>query len=279
MTTIRIAFSPDSDDAFMFMPLLEGKVPARGFAFEASRADTESLNALAERGEIDVVAVSMAQYARVADRYLLLPHGASVGRGYGPVVVSREPRTLESLHHARIAIPGRRTTAALVTGLLVPDFEAVEIPIVPYRAIFDAVKRGEVDAAVVIHEGRLLYEAEGLHAVCDLGVEWHAQTGLPLPLGGNAIRRGLGADVIRQVSAACAESIAWALDHRDAMMEALQAEGGVLDRRGLDRYLAMYANEDTRGMKDDVRAAVAELFKRGATRGLVPSGATPELAP
>lgn len=279
MTTIRIAYSPDSDDAFMFLPLLEGKVAARGFTFEASRADTESLNALAERAEIDVVAVSMAQYARVADRYLLLPHGASVGRGYGPVVVSREPRSLESLHGARIAIPGRRTTAALVTGLLVPSFEAVEIPIVPYRAVFDAVKSGVVDAAVVIHEGRLLYEGEGLHAVCDLGVEWQAQTGLPLPLGGNAIRRALGADVVREVSAACAESIAWALDHRDAMMEALQAEGGVLDRGGLDRYLAMYANEDTRGMKEDVRAAVAELFKRGASRGLLPAGATPELAP
>mgnify|MGYP000846276471 CR=1 FL=1 len=279
MQTIRIAYSPDSDDAFMFMPLLEGKVPSRGFTFEASRADTETLNGLAEAGEIDVLAVSIAQYARVSDRSLLLPHGASVGRGYGPVIVAREPRTLASLQNARIAIPGRRTTAALVTSLLVDAFEPVEIPIVPYAAVFDAVRSGAVDAAVVIHEGRLLYEKEGLHAVCDLGQEWQRQTGLPLPLGGNAIRRGLGDATIREVSAACAESIAWALEHRDAMIAALGGEGAVLDRAGLDRYLAMYANEDTRAMKDDVRAAVAELFKRGGSRGLLAPDARPDFAP
>jgi 1,4-dihydroxy-6-naphthoate synthase len=279
VTRIRLAFSPDSDDAFMFLPLLEGEVDAGGFTFEASRADTESLNALAEAGEVDVVAVSIAQYARIADRYLLLPHGASVGRGYGPVVVARERRSLASLQNARIAIPGERTTAALVTRLLVDRFEAVEIPIVPYAAVFDAVKRGDVDAAVVIHEGRLLYEKEGLFKVCDLGEEWARVTGgLPLPLGGNAIRRGLGEGAIAKISRACSDSIAWALAHKDAMIDKLHASGGVLDRKSLDRYLTMYANEDTRAMAPDVRAAVAELFKRGGTKGLVPQGVEPEFS-
>ncbi len=201
--TIRLAFSPDSDDLFMFWPLLAGKVDAGGFDFVAERADTEALNARADAGDLDVVAVSVARWPTIADKYLLLPHGMSVGRGYGPVVVATSARSLASLEGRRIGVPGLRTTAALVLRLLLPRFEPVVVPISPYGRAFEAVRSGQVDAALLIHEGRLTYEREGFHKVCDIGEGWAAATsGLPLPLGGNAIRRSLGADVVAAGSAA-----------------------------------------------------------------------------
>ena len=192
---LRLAFSPDSDDIFMFWALLNGKVDAGGTTFTAERADTETLNQRAERGDVDVVAVSIAQYARVSKDYLLLPHGMSVGRGYGPVVVANESRDLASLSGKRIGVPGLRTTAYLVLRLLLPEFEAVVVPIAPYSAAFEALRDGRIDAALLIHEGRLFYEREGTKKVVDIGEEWAKQTGgLPLPLGGNAIKRSLGSE-------------------------------------------------------------------------------------
>lgn len=280
---IRVAFSPDSDDIFMFWAMLHGRVDTGGFTFVHERHDTEALNALAARGEIDVLALSIARYATVADRYLLLPHGASVGRGYGPVLVATEAATLASLSGARIGVPGLHTTAYTVLRILLPDFVPVIVPIAPYTKAFEAVRSGDVRAALLIHEGRLTYEREGFALVTDIGADWEKLTGLPLPLGGNAIRRGLGAERIARISDICRRSIAWALEHRDELMSALLAEesrdGVHLERELLDRYLAMYANEDTLAMADDVTRAIDDLFRRGHERGILPTRVHPELAP
>lgn len=279
MNPIRIAHSPDSDDAFMFFALLRGEIDAEGLEFVAETHDTETLNALADEERIDVLAVSLARYASIADRYLLLPHGASVGRGYGPVVVARQAAALASFAGKRIAVPGLNTTAYLVLRLLLQEFDPVVVPITPHDAVWRALGDGDVDAALVIHEGRLTYEREGYALVCDVGAEWTAAHGLPLPLGVNVIRRGLGAPLIARVSRACARSIAWALAHRDRLMRELANEAGPLDARDLDRYLAMYANADTQAMAPDVIRAIGALFDEAARRKLVARAPKIELAP
>jgi 1,4-dihydroxy-6-naphthoate synthase len=284
MLPIRLAFSPDSDDLFMFWPLLHGKIETGGLTFTHERADTEALNERVSQGDVDVIAVSIARYAALSESYLLLPHGASVGRGYGPVVVAREAVRLGTLEGKRIGVPGLHTTAHLTLRLLLPRFDATVIPIVPYARTFEALRDGVVDAALIIHEGRLLYEREGFFKVVDLGQAWATLTGgLPLPLGGNVIRRALGNELILRISTLCRASIVWALAHRDEVMTALLAEpsgdGAVLDKPLLDRYLAMYANEDTRSFAPDARAAVLELFRRGVRAGLLPPGARVEFAP
>ena len=280
---IRLAFSPDSDDIFMFWALLQGKIDRGPYTFEVTRHDTETLNALADGDDVDVLALSVARWAEVADRFLLLPHGASVGRGYGPVVVSDTPRALESLRGKKIGVPGLRTTAYAVLRILLGEFEPIVIPIAPYSKSFDAIREGTVDAALLIHEGRLTYEREGFALVTDIGAGWHALTGLPLALGGNAIRRGLGPQAIAEVSELCRRSIAWGLAHRDELIDELlriESRGDVgLDRALLDRYLAMYANEDTREMKDDVKRGIAELFRRAHDAGVLGRDRTPEFAP
>jgi 1,4-dihydroxy-6-naphthoate synthase len=271
---VRLAFSPDSDDIFMFWPLLAGKVDAEGLRFEVERADTESLNARAEKADVDVLAVSVARWPSIARDYQLLPHGMSVGRGYGPVVVSARPRDLASLEGARIGVPGLRTTAYLVLRLLLPRFEPVVVPIAPYARAFEAVRTGAVDAALLIHEGRLTFEREGFACVCDIGEGWARATGgLPLPLGANVVRRGLGADRIARLSRLLRTSIDWALTNREEAMRALldsETRDDVgLDAALLDRYLAMYANADTRDAPDDVRRAVSELYARAHAASLL----------
>jgi 1,4-dihydroxy-6-naphthoate synthase len=281
---IRLAFSPDSDDIFMFWPLLEGKVDAEGLTFEVERADTEALNARAAAGDIDVVAVSIARWPAIADRYLLLPHGMSVGRGYGPVVLATSACPLSSLEGRRIGVPGLRTTAATVLRLLLPRFEPVVVPISPYARAFEVLRSGEIDAVLLIHEGRLTYEREGLARVCDLGEAWAGVTGgLPLPLGGNAIRRGLGEELVAKVSRLVRASIRWALDHRDETMRALlaretRADVG-LDHAMLDQYLAMYANADTLDAPDDVRVSIDVLYARAHAAGLMDRVVRVEMAP
>ena len=281
---LSLAFSPDSDDLFMFWPLLHGKVDAGGHTFEHVRVDTQRLNEAAVAGGYDVVAISIATYPRVHDRYLLLPHGGSVGRGYGPVVVANAEKQLAELAGKRIGIPGRGTTAFLVLRALLRDFEPVVLPISPFSRAFEAVRSGEVDAALLIHEGRLTYEREGLAKIVDIGEAWAARTGgLPLPLGGNAIRRGLGAEVIRDVSDRIRASIGWALAHRDELIDALLAEEARpevgLSRALLDRYLAMYANDDTAGYPDDARRACEVLIAEGVSLGDFPADACVEWAP
>lgn len=282
--SIRIAYSPDADDAFMFWAIAEGHIDTGELSFERSRADTEALNRAAEHTTAPhVSAVSIHQYAYLADRYLLLPHGGSVGVGYGPVVVSTRALASRDLRGLRIGVPGLRTSAYLVLRLLVPEFTPVVVPVAPFSRAFEAVKNGEVDAVLLIHEGRLLYEREGLKRVLELGESWQALTGLPLPLGGNVIAKSLGPALIARVSGLLRESIRYALSHRDEALTALLAQesrpGVPRDRAMLDRYLAMYANDDTLDYGELGRKAIQDLLDRGHQAGIIPHRIQAEFAP
>jgi 1,4-dihydroxy-6-naphthoate synthase len=280
---ISLAYSVDADDAFMFHGLATGAVAGRGFTFDHRRGDTAWLNALAAAGGADVVAISAGAYPACADKYLLLPHGASVGRGFGPVVVSKRAMGPAELAGRRVAVPGLSTTALLVLRLLEPEVVPVVVPIAPFAAVFAAVERGDVDAALLIHEGRLLFEERGYVAVAELGQWWLAETGLPLPLGVNVIRRALGAPAIATISQALRESIAYAFAHRRDVIRAIAGErrgdAALAETALVDRYLGMYANDDTRAMAPDVRRAIDVLFSRAAAAGLLPAGCQPEWAP
>jgi 1,4-dihydroxy-6-naphthoate synthase len=283
MTTVRLAYSVDADDAFMFHALQAGRIDTRGLRFEHLRGDTAQLNAIAAAGQADVVAISAGAYPAVADRYLLLPHGASVGRGFGPVVVSRGPLALAELAGRRVGIPGLTTTAWLVLRLMQPRAVPVVIPIVPFARVFDALDAGEIDAALLIHEGRLLYEERGYHKIADLGEWWQAETAMPLPLGVNVIRRGLGPELVATVSGVLRAAIGWALANRDQVIATLVGEergdAGLARTELLDRYLGMYANEDTREMAPDVRRAIEVLFESARAAGLMDAGGEIAWAP
>ena len=281
---IRVAYSPDADDAFMFWAIAEGRIDTQGITFSRSRADTEALNRAAESGDApDVSAVSMHQYAYLADRYLLLPHGGSVGVGYGPVVVAKQALTRDALRGLRVGVPGLRTSAYLVLRLLVPEIIPVVVPVAPFSRAFDALRSGEVDAVLLIHEGRLLYEGEGFHRVLELGEAWQTLTGLPLPLGGNVIAKSLGPALIAQVSSLLRESIRYALEHREEVLSWLVANetrpGVPRDRSMFDRYLAMYANQDTLDYGAAGRRAIQDLLDRGTAAGIIPHPVQVEFAP
>jgi 1,4-dihydroxy-6-naphthoate synthase len=280
---ISLAYSVDADDAFMFHALRAGGVDTRGLTFTHRRGDTAELNALALAGEIDVVAISAGAYPAVADKYLLLPHGASVGRGFGPVLVARQPMALADLAGRRVGIPGLSTTAWLVLRQMQPGLLPVVVPIAPFGRIFECLDAGSIDAALLIHEGRLIYESRGYARIAEIGEWWQATTGLPLPLGVNVIRRGLGAERIALLSAVLRDAIAYALDHRDEVIRVLAAEKrgepALAEPALLDRYLGMYANQDTRAMAPDARRAIEVLFERAAKAGLLPSGCSVDWAP
>lgn len=286
--SIRIAYSPDADDAFMFWALAEGRIDTGELRFERSTADTEALNRAAENANghtaaPDVSAVSIHQYAYLADKWLLLPHGGSVGVGYGPVVVATRTLSRDQLRGLRIGVPGLRTSAYLVLKLLVPEFEPVIVPVAPFSRAFEAVKSGEVDAVLLIHEGRLLYEREGLARALELGEAWQALTSLPLPLGGNVISKALGPELIARVSGLLRESIRYALEHRDEVLDALLAQekrpGVPRERAMFDRYLAMYANDDTLDYGAKGRQAIQDLLDRGHAAGIIPQRVVAEFAP
>jgi 1,4-dihydroxy-6-naphthoate synthase len=283
MSSISLAYSVDADDAFMFHALRAGAIDAGGLGFTHRRDHTAALNRLAMEGAADVVAVSVGACPAIADRYQLLPHGASVGRGYGPVVVAPRPLRPADLAGLRVGIPGTTTTAWLVLRLLAPEAIGVEIPIAPFNRIFDALAAGEVDAALLIHEGRLLYPARGLHLVTDLGGAWLERTGLPLPLGVNVIRRALGAPLVGRVSGVLRASIAWALAHREQMIALIAAEDrgdkALSDHGLIDHYLNLYANSDTAAIADDARRAVDVLFAEARAAGLLAASAPIDWAP
>ncbi|HEY2903087.1 MAG TPA: MqnA/MqnD/SBP family protein [Polyangia bacterium] len=270
---LALAYSVDADDAFMFHAVREALIDTDGLTFVHQRADTAALNRLALTGGADVVAISAGVYPAVAAQYQLLPHGASVGRGFGPVVVARQPMTTAALAGARVGIPGLTTTAWLVLRLIQPRALPVEVPIAPFAGIFDALERGEIDAALLIHEGRMLYPARGLHKVVDLGEWWLAETALPLPLGVNVIRRALGPALVRRASAVLRQSIAYALGHRGSLIASIAAEDrgdkALADKNLIDEYLKLYANNDTALMADDARQATAVLFQRARAAGLL----------
>jgi 1,4-dihydroxy-6-naphthoate synthase len=275
--TLVLAHSPDSDDAFMFYGLRENAVDTEGVSYRHELADIETLNKRALSGELAITAVSFHAYAYLAERYLLLPHGASFGDGYGPCVVAREaagaPRTLADLAGRRVAIPGRLTSAALALTIYAP----LSIPVVtPFDRVGEAVTRGDVEAGVVIHEGQLTWKDEGFHLVADLGVVWKDDTSLPLPLGGNAVRRDLGPELIARVSRALGRSIAYALDHReDALTDAMRFARG-LPREKADRFVSMYVNDWTRSYGERGREAVRLFLARGHAAGALPMRVTPE---
>jgi len=280
---IRLAYSVDADDAFMFAALASGAIETNGLRFSHQRADTASLNALATHEGADVVAVSLGTYPQIADRYLLLPHGASVGRGFGPIVVAKRAMSISDLRGLRVGVPGLTTTAYMVLRLIQPVFDAVVVPIAPFSRAFDALEEGLVDAVLLIHEGRLLYEQRGYHKVVELGEWWQQETGLPLPLGVNVIRKALGADLVLQVSALLSQAIQWALANRGQMVASIAAEErgdkALADPALIDRYLGMYANEDTRHIAPDVRHAIDVLFQRARASGLFAAHADVQWAP
>jgi 1,4-dihydroxy-6-naphthoate synthase len=265
---IRVAHSPDSDDAFMFYALAEGKIDTGELEFVHELQDIETLNRRALIGELEVTAVSIHAYAYVADKYALLPHGASMGEGYGPRLVAREPLTREQLAGKRIAIPGTMTSAYLALKLYFP--EAVT-EVVPFDQIMDYVIEGRSSAGLVIHEGQLTYQASGLHLVADMGEWWAGETGgLPLPLGGNVIRKDLGAELMREVSRLLRASIAYGLEHRTAALAHAQSYGRGLDDSQTDEFVGMYVNQRTLDYGTEGRKAVQLFLDRGHAAGIIP---------
>ena len=266
-TKITVAHSPDSDDAFMFYGLASGGIDTGGLEIGQVLADIETLNRAAFEGTYEVTAVSFHAYAHLADRYALLPHGASMGDRYGPMVVTRRDGP-DSVKGRRVAIPGTLTTAYLALRLHEPSFEYV---VVPFDRIQQAVVEGHVDAGLLIHEGQLTYEDDGLKKVVDLGEWWAERTdGLPLPLGGNIIRRDLGPELIARVSRLLHDSIAYALAHRQEAVEYAQQFGRGLDKARTDRFVGMYVNDLTLAYGDRGRRAVERLMTEAFERGLIP---------
>jgi 1,4-dihydroxy-6-naphthoate synthase len=267
---IRVAHSPDSDDAFMFYGLAERKLDTGNLEYVHELSDIESLNQRARRGELEVTAVSIHAYAYLWQTYALLNSGSSMGDGYGPRLVSTKPRPDDpraALEGIRVAIPGKLTTAYLALQLYQPRC-AVEV--IPFDQIEDAVHRGEFDAGLLIHEGQLTYADEGLHLWTDLGAWWGTETGLPLPLGGNAVRRDLGAEVIAQIARDLKASIVYGLEHREpALAHAKQFNRGIGDER-TDRFVGMYVNQWTVDYGPRGRLAVQTLLDRAHSARLIP---------
>ncbi len=272
---IRIAHSPDSDDAFMFYALAKGKLPTGKFSFSHTLQDIETLNRKALNGEFEITAISFHAYVHIADKYVLLPSGASMGDRYGPMVVAREPWAQDQLRGKKIAVPGTMTTAYLTLRLYQPDIEAV---VIPFDQIMSAVENKTVDAGLLIHEGQLTYAEHRLHKIIDLGEWWHQLTGLPLPLGGNVVRRDLGKEDIREISQLLKESIQYALDHRKEALDYAMQFARDLDTKTADRFVGMYVNERTLDYGPEGRKAVQELFDRAYEARLIPSPIRAEFA-
>ena len=266
--TIHVAHSPDSDDAFMFYALAEGKIDTEGMTYVHELQDIESLNQRALRGELEVTACSIHAYAYLADRYVLLPHGASMGDRYGPRLVARRPVRPDELRGARIAIPGPLTTAYLALRLYMMEIEFTPVP-TPFDRIEEAVKRGEVSAGLLIHEGQLTYADRGLHLIADMGAWWYEETGLPLPLGGNVVRRDLGDELIGTISRHLRASIAYALEHRGQALEHAMQYARGLERAQADTFVGMYVNEWTLDYGPRGREAVRTLLDRGLAAGVI----------
>jgi 1,4-dihydroxy-6-naphthoate synthase len=266
---ITIAHSPDSDDAFMFYGLATNKVRVPGLRFTHTLCDIETLNQKAMDGEglYDVTAISFHAYPYIQKKYALLPSGGSVGDGYGPMIVATRAFSLEDIRSKRIAIPGTLTTAYLTLQLFAPG---IETEVVPFDQIIPQVLEGKFDAGLIIHEGQLTYSKSGLHRILDLGKWWHSVTGLPLPLGGNAIRRSLGPELMSSVAGALKESIQYALDNREPALQYAMQFARDLDPQMADKFVGMYVNERTLDYGADGREAVRRLLDMGYKAGIIP---------
>ncbi|MBA3631974.1 MAG: ABC transporter substrate-binding protein [Acidobacteria bacterium] len=265
--TITVAHSPDSDDAFMFYGLATNKLETNGLKFKHTLKDIQTLNEDAKNGVYDVTAVSFHAYAYIADKYILLPHGASIGDNYGPILVSKEKRSAEDIPKMKIAVPGELTSAFLALRIYNQDFEYT---VVPFDKIIETVQKGKADAGLLIHEGQLFYKQIGLVKVLDLGEWWHEKTGLPLPMGGNVIRRDLGADLMKEVSNCLHKSIVYSLENReDALSYAMQFARDMPPELA-DRFVAMWVNDLTLNYGTRGREGVKLLLKEGFEKGIIP---------
>jgi len=264
--TITVAHSPDSDDAFMFYGLATNKLETDGLKFEHTLKDIQTLNEDAKNGVFDVTAISFHAYAYVADKYALLPHGASIGDKYGPILVSKEQYKTEDIPKLKIAVPGEMTSAFLALRIYNQDFEYI---VVPFDQIIDAVKEGKADAGLLIHEGQLFYKQMGLKKVLDLGEWWFEKTGLPLPMGGNVIRRDLGEDLMRRVSKHLHRSIMYSMENReDALSYAMQFARDMPTELA-DRFVAMWVNDLTLDYGERGREGVKRLLQEGYDKGII----------
>ena len=268
--TITVAHSPDSDDAFMFYALAEGRVDTEGLVFHHELSDIESLNRRAMAGELAVTAVSFHAYAHLAERYVLLPHGASFGDGYGPVVVAREPLSRDAIAGGAVPVasPGPLTTAALALQLWAPGVATRSLP---FDRIQEEVAQGRMRAGLLIHEGQLTFRDEGLTEIVDLGRWWKEETGLPLPLGGNVVRRDLGEERIGRISRALSRSIEYGLSHRSAALDHAMRYARGLPREKADQFVGMYVNAWTQDYGEAGRRAVQLLLDRAHAAGLTPA--------
>jgi len=265
--TITVAHSPDSDDAFMFYGLATNKLETDGLKFEHTLKDIQSLNEAAKQGVYDVTAISFHAYAYISDKYALLPHGASIGDRYGPVLVSKEPRRAEEISYMKIAVPGELTSAFLALRIYNQDFEYT---VVPFDEIIDYVQKGKADAGLLIHEGQLFYKQMGLSKVLDLGEWWFEKTGLPLPMGGNVIKRDLGEELMRKVSKHLLQSIKYSMDNReDALAYAMQFARDMPTELA-DRFVAMWVNDLTLDYGTRGREGVKRLLQEGFDKGIIP---------
>jgi len=263
---ITVAHSPDSDDAFMFYGLATNKVRRPGLRFAHTLCDIETLNRKAMEGVYDVTAISFHAYPYIQDHYALLPSGGSVGDGYGPMIVAQRAYSMADIKRKRIAVPGTLTTAYLVLNLFAPG---IETEVVPFDQILPQVLEGKYEAGLIIHEGQLTYDKSGLHRVVDLGKWWQKVTGLPLPLGGNAIRRSLGLETMSKVASALRESIQYALDHREEALSYAMQFARDLDPQLADKFVGMYVNERTLDYGPDGREAVRRLLDMGHKAGII----------
>ena len=267
---IAVAHSPDSDDAFMFYGLATNKVRVPGLRFTHTLCDIETLNRQAREGVYDVTAISFHAFPYIQDHYALLPSGGSVGDGYGPMIVATRAFTQSEVKKKRIAVPGKLTTAYLALKLFAPG---IEVEVVPFDQIIPEVLEGKHEAGLIIHEGQLTYSKAGLHRIVDLGKWWLKMTGLPLPLGGNAIRRSLGPGLMLSVSNALRDSIQYALDHREEALAYAMQFARDLDPQLADKFVGMYVNERTLDYGPDGREAVRRLLDMGYKAGIIPQPA------
>jgi len=270
---IKLAHSPDSDDAFMFYALATHKLATPGYKYTHILSDIQSLNEAALRETYDVTALSFAAYPSLRDRYVLLDCGASFGEGYGPIVVATNAMKLQELKGKRIGVPGLQTSAYLTLRLFEADFEPV---VMPFDKVIEAVRNEVVEAGLLIHEGQLFFPQLGLHRVIDLGIWWQELTKLPLPLGGNAVRRALGADLGRLVARTIRDSVAYGLEHREEALNYAMQFAREMDADLADKFVGMYVNKWTLGYGEKGKKAVRELIERGTAAGLLPGPAEVE---
>jgi 1,4-dihydroxy-6-naphthoate synthase len=264
---ITIAHSPDSDDAFMFYGLARGGVPTGGLEVEHQLTDIETLNRHAQQGRHEVTAISFHAYPYVADKYALMPCGGSIGDGYGPLLVARQPMTPGEVKGRTVAVPGTLTSAYLALQLFAPG---IATRVVPFDRILDDVREGRADVGLIIHEGQLTYGGQGLVKVLDLGVWWKEETGLPLPLGGNAVRRDLGPDMMKRLTRLVRDTVRHSLEHRPQALEYAMSFARGMDPSVADRFVGMWVNDMTLDMGERGRRAVQAFLDRGHAAGVIP---------